>query len=160
MFIPWFAPANQRINRWKQQTHSHCRINTSSMSSHRTFLICKTWLLGKNLVQFLTLGQIWKSLLPFYPISLMISSPIFILSNIFIESKNTGGICRQNIHLSIENAWKWDIVLDQRRLFWHTKEKFRNKEPSWVFLIFLKCVKIASIGLRLERPQLQHWSLF
>ena len=35
-----------------------------------------------------------------------LSSPIFILSNIkiFIESKNTGGIWRQNMHLSIESA--------------------------------------------------------
>ena len=36
----------------------------------------------------------------------MLSSPICILSiiTVFIESKNTGGICRQNMHLSIENA--------------------------------------------------------
>ena len=41
-----------------------------------------------------------------YPISLMLSSPSFILSNvkIFLESENTGGICRQNMHLSKENA--------------------------------------------------------
>ena len=63
----------------------------------------------------------------------MLSSPIFILSNIkiFIESKNTGGICRQNMQLSIGSAWKWDIVY-----------------------------KIASIGLRLDSQQLQHWLLF
>ena len=29
-----------------------------------------------------------------------------------------------------------------------------------MFLIFLKCVKIASVGLKLDRPQLQHWLLF
>ena len=51
-------------------------------------------------------------------------------------------------------------VLDQRRLFWHTKEKFRNTKRSWVFLIFLKFVKIISVGLKLDRPQLQHWLLF
>ena len=45
-------------------------------------------------------------------ISLMLSSPIFMLANIniFIESKHTGGICRQNMHLSIESASKWDII--------------------------------------------------
>ena len=61
------------------------------------------------------------------------SSPIYILSNIkiFIESKNTGGNWRQNIHLSIQSALKWDIAY-----------------------------KIASIDLRLDRPQLQHWLLF
>ena len=92
----------------------------------------------------------------------MLSLPIFMLWNIkiFIKSKNTGGICRQNMHLSTESAWKWDTVLDQWRLFWHTKEKFRKKKQSWVFLIFLKCVKIASVGLRLDRPQPQHWLLF
>ena len=39
-------------------------------------------------------------------ISLMLSYPIFILANIkiFLESKNTGGIRRQNMHLSIQNA--------------------------------------------------------
>ena len=63
----------------------------------------------------------------------MLSSSIFILSNIkiFIESKNTGGIWRQNMHLSIESAWKWDLAY-----------------------------KMASIDLRLDRPQLQHWLLF
>ena len=50
---------------------------------------------------------------------------------IFIESKNTGGIWRQKMHLSIESAWKWNIAY-----------------------------KIASIGLRLDRPQLQRWFLF
>ena len=29
-----------------------------------------------------------------------------------------------------------------------------------MFLIFLKCVKIASVGLKLDRPQLQQWLLF
>ena len=29
-----------------------------------------------------------------------------------------------------------------------------------MFLIFLKCVKIASVGLKLDRPQLQHWLSF
>ena len=29
-----------------------------------------------------------------------------------------------------------------------------------MFLIFLECVKISSIGLKLDRPQLQHWLLF
>ena len=29
-----------------------------------------------------------------------------------------------------------------------------------MFLIFLKCVKIASVGLKPDRPQLQHWLLF
>ena len=29
-----------------------------------------------------------------------------------------------------------------------------------MFLIFLTCVKIASVGLKLDRPQLQHWLLF
>ena len=29
-----------------------------------------------------------------------------------------------------------------------------------MFLIFLKCVKIASVGLKLDRPQVQHWLLF
>ena len=51
-------------------------------------------------------------------------------------------------------------VLDQRRLFWHTKEKFRNTKRSWVFLIFYEGVKITSVGLKLDRPQLQHWLLF
>ena len=51
-------------------------------------------------------------------------------------------------------------VLDQRRLFWHTKEKFGNTKRSWVFLIFLEGGKITSIGLKLDRPQLQHWLLF
>ena len=45
-------------------------------------------------------------------------------------------------------------------IFWHTKEKFRNTKRSWVFLIFSECVKIASVGLKLDRPQLQHWLLF
>ena len=51
-------------------------------------------------------------------------------------------------------------VLDQRRLFWHTKEKFRDTKRSWVFLMFLEGVKITSVGLKLDRPQLQHWLLF
>ena len=51
-------------------------------------------------------------------------------------------------------------VLDQRRLFWHTKEKFRNTKRSWVLLIFLKGLKITSISLKLDRKQLQHWLLF
>ena len=29
-----------------------------------------------------------------------------------------------------------------------------------MFLIFLECVKIMSVGLKLDRPQLQHWLLF
>ena len=29
-----------------------------------------------------------------------------------------------------------------------------------MFLIFLKCVKIVSVGLKLDRPQLQHWLMF
>ena len=29
-----------------------------------------------------------------------------------------------------------------------------------MFLTFLECVKIASVGLKLDRPQLQHWLLF
>ena len=29
-----------------------------------------------------------------------------------------------------------------------------------MFLIVLKCVKIVSVGLKLDRPQLQHWLLF
>ena len=29
-----------------------------------------------------------------------------------------------------------------------------------MFLIFLECVKITSVGLELDRPQLQHWLLF
>ena len=29
-----------------------------------------------------------------------------------------------------------------------------------MFLIFLKCVKITSVGLKLDRRQLQHWLLF
>ena len=29
-----------------------------------------------------------------------------------------------------------------------------------MFLIFLEGVKITSVGLKLDRPQLQHWSLF
>ena len=29
-----------------------------------------------------------------------------------------------------------------------------------MFLIFLEGVKITSVGLKLERPQLQHWLLF
>ena len=51
-------------------------------------------------------------------------------------------------------------VLDQRRSFWHTNEKFRNTNRSWVFLIFLEGVKITSVGLKLDRLQLQHWLLF
>ena len=39
------------------------------------------------------------------------------------------------------------------------EKKFRNTKPSWVFLIFLNYVKIASVGLKLDRPQLQHWLL-
>ena len=31
---------------------------------------------------------------------------------------------------------------------------------SEVFLIFLASVKITSVGLKLDRPQLQHWLLF
>ena len=60
------------------------------------------------------------------------------------------------------NQWRSVVyrVLDQRRLFWHRKEKFRNTKRSWVFLIFLECVKITSVGLKLDRSQLQHgWSL-
>ena len=49
----------------------------------------------------------------------------------YYYSENTGGIWRQNTHLSIESARKWDIVY-----------------------------KIASIGLRLDRLQLQHWFFF
>ena len=51
-------------------------------------------------------------------------------------------------------------VLDQRSLFWHTKEKFRNTKRRWVFLSFLEVVKITSVGLKLDRPQLQYWLLF
>ena len=29
-----------------------------------------------------------------------------------------------------------------------------------MFLVFLKCVKITSLGLKLDLPQLQHWLLF
>ena len=70
----------------------------------------------------------------------------------------------ENGTLYIYNNNQWCSVvyrvLDQRRLFWHTKEKFRNTKRSWVFLIFLKCVKIAFVGLKLDKPQLQHWLLF
>ena len=67
-----------------------------------------------------------------------------------------------SVHHYNNNRWCSVVyrVLDQRRLFWHTKEKFRNTKRSWVFLIFLKCVKITSVGLKLDRPQLQHWLLF
>ena len=50
-------------------------------------------------------------------------------------------------------------VLDQRRLFCHTKEKFRNTKGSCVFIIFLECVKIISVGVKHNRPQLQYWLL-
>ena len=40
------------------------------------------------------------------------------------------------------------------------KEKFRNTKLSCVFLIFLEGVKITSVGLKLDRPQLRHWLLF
>ena len=33
-------------------------------------------------------------------------------------------------------------------------------KPTEVFLIFLECVKITSVGLKLDRPQLQYWLLF
>ena len=41
-----------------------------------------------------------------YPISLLLSSSIFILSNMkmFLESEDTDGIFRQNMHLSIQNV--------------------------------------------------------
>ena len=29
-----------------------------------------------------------------------------------------------------------------------------------MFLIFLECVKITSVGLQLDRPHLKHWLLF
>ena len=72
----------------------------------QNFLIYKTWLLGENLVQCLTLEQIWKSLLRSLSYQFDVSSRIFLISNtkILSESKNTGGICWQNMHLSIENA--------------------------------------------------------
>ena len=49
----------------------------------------------------------------FYPISLMLSSAIFYTlkpKNFLRIQKKTGGIFRQSIHLSKENAWKWDII--------------------------------------------------
>ena len=45
-------------------------------------------------------------------------------------------------------------------VFTHERKKFRNMKRSCVSLIFLKCVKITSVSLKLDRPQLQHWLLF
>ena len=39
------------------------------------------------------------------------------------------------------------------------KEKFRNMKQSRAFLIFLECVKITPLELKLDRPQLQQWLL-
>ena len=65
-------------------------------------------------------------------------SSIFILSNlkIFLESKNTGGICRQNMHLSIENARKWDIIIiingeKLLRNFSPEFEKYQNLQETF-----------------------------
>ena len=67
-----------------------------------------------------------------------------------------------SVHSNNNNRWCSVVyrVFDQRRLFWHTKEKFRNTKRSWLFLIFLQDVKITPVGLKLDGPQLQHWSLF
>ena len=40
------------------------------------------------------------------------------------------------------------------------ERKFRNTKQSLVFLVFFECVKIMAVGLKLDRPQLQHWLLF
>ena len=63
----------------------------------------------------------------------MLSSPIFILSNIkiFLESENTDGICRQNMHLSIRDARKWDVIEFIRHptrpcLFWSSVLHYFN----------------------------------
>ena len=141
----------------------------------QNFLVCKTWLLGENLVKLLTLGQIWKSLLLFLSYQFDAFFSYFYTlkhksfhriqkhwwhlqaGHAFINRK-----CMKNGIFGNNNQWCNVVyrVLDQRRLFWHTKEKFRNTKRSWVFLIFLKSVKKASVGLKLDRPQLQHWLLF
>ena len=71
-------------------------------------------------------------------------------------------ICTWNLISYNINQWCSVVyrVLDQRRLFWHKKQRFRNTKRSWVFLIILECVKITAVGLKLDRLQLQHWLLF
>ena len=87
----------------------------------------------------------------------------FDTKSIILGLSKTVGDCVLSVNTYYNNNQWYSVVyrvLDQRRLFWHTKEKFRNTKRNWVFLIFLKCVKIASVGLKLDRPQLQHWLLF
>ena len=100
-----------------------------------------------------TLGQIWKSLLPFFPISLMLSSHIFILSNMksSLESENTGDICRQNMHLSMQNARKRDVIefirhLTRVCLFWsNVLHCFNSCIPGIIYSpISCRCMGVAS----------------
>ena len=88
-----------------------------------------------------------------YPINLMLSSPIFILWNIkiFLESGNTGVICRLNMHLSIQNAWKWDMIefiryLTRVCLFWSSVlHCFNSCTPGIISgPISSRCVGLAS----------------
>ena len=40
------------------------------------------------------------------------------------------------------------------------ERKVQKHEAKLSVVIFLECVKITSVGLKLDRPQLQHWLLF
>ena len=138
------------LHQQKQQTHSHCQINTSSPSSHRTFLICKTWQLGANLVYFLTLGQIWKSLPPFlsYQFDAFFSYFYTLKHKNFHRIQNTDAEHAFTNRKCMKMGYSFrptETILTQERKVWKQEAK---------------CIKIASVGLKLDRPQLQHWLLF
>ena len=46
--------------------------------------------------------------------------------------------------------------LDQQRFF-HTRKKSLEQESNLSVSNFLERVEITSVGLKLDRPQLQHW---
>ena len=101
-----FPDLHQQINELigknnKQQIHLNWAVTELFWSVKHGFL-------GKFKSNSSSLDKFGSLYYLFYPISLMLSSPVFIFSNIkiFIESKNTGGIwIGQNVHLSIESAW-------------------------------------------------------
>ena len=122
MFIPWFPPANQRINRQnnKQQMHLNWAVTELFWSVKHGFL-------KKIYVQFFTLGQIWKSLLPCLP------HQFDAFFSYFYTLKH------KNFH-RIEKHW-WHLDRAERA--------FNNRKCMKWDIVY----KIASIGLRFHRPQ-------
>ena len=61
--------------------------------------------------------------------------------------------------ITVTNGAAWFIEFSTNGGYFETQKKNMETRSEVVSLICLECVEIASFGLNLDRPQLQHWLL-